>query len=116
MKMNISFNFFAENSASLEGGAIKWNDEMPILIDNLFSNNSAIYGENIACFAIRMNLKIYNSSLPQKIIFPRKDEILWSAQQTITYLTNISSGNLMPYILQFEVLDVYGKIVNLDYG
>ena len=31
-------------------------------------------------------------------------------------ITNISSGNLIPYILQFKILDVYGKIVNLDEG
>lgn len=117
--MNIINNTFTNNEAKVEGGAIKWNDEMPIFIDNIFSNNSARYGKNIASFPIRMILKLYNSSASNNmIIFPQIDEILWQNNQsnvTIT-LANISSGNLIPYILQFEILDVYGKIVNLDEG
>ena len=117
--MNIGNNTFTNNEAKIEGGAIKWNDEMPLFINNLFLNNTAIYGKNIACFPIRMIVKVYNSSDPNDtIILPQTDEILWQNNQsnvTIT-LVNISSGNTIPYLLQFEILDAYGKIVNLDEG
>ena len=117
--MNIRNNTFTNNEATVEGGAIKWNDEMPTFLDNIFSNNSAIYGKNIASFPIRMIVKLYNSSDPNDtIILPQTDEILWKNNQynVSINLVNISSGNLIPYILQFEILDVYGKIVNLDEG
>lgn len=116
MKMKIENNTFANNKAMIEGGAIKWNDEMPLFLNNIFFNNSAIYGENIASFPIRIIAKLYNSSDPNVTIrFPQKDDILYPNNYSNT-LQNISSGNTIPYILQFQILDVYGKIVNLDEG
>ena len=115
--MKISNNTFSNNKAIIEGGAIKWNDEMPLFSDNLFFNNSAIYGENIASFPIRIIIKLYNSSDSNlNITFPKNDEILWQNNLSNIFLQNISSGNIIPYILQSQVLDVYGKIVNLDEG
>ena len=117
MKMNIFDNTFFNNTALKEGGAIKWNDEEPFLVNNVFWNNSAIYGENIACFPIRIIANLYNSSDPNVTIkFPQNDEILWSTNSTNISLKHISSGNIIPYIIQFQILDVYGKIVNLDDG
>jgi len=118
MKMNISDNTFVNNTALIEGGAIKWNDEMPFFLNNLFLNNSAIYGDNIACFPIRIILNIYDKSnySIENITFPQNDDILWPNNNENVSITNISSGNPIPYILQFQTLDVYGKIVNLDGG
>lgn len=115
--MKIFNNSFLNNKAFIEGGAIKWNDEMPILLNNYFSNNSAIYGENIASFPIRIIAKLYNSSdLNKEVASPQKDEVLWPNNYSCYSLPNISSGNNIPYILQFLLLDVYGRIVNLDGG
>ena len=117
MKMNIVNNTFSNNTATIEGGALKWNDEMPIILNNIFLNNSAIYGANIACFPIRIIAKLYNSSDPNiTITFPKNDEVLWPNNNTNNTLQNISSGNTIPYTLQFMILDVYEKIVNLDGG
>ena len=105
MKMKILNNTFSNNKAIIEGGGIKWNDEMPLLLGNLFLNNSAIYGEDIACFPIRIILKFYNSSDPNiNIPFPKTNEILWQNNNSLISLQNISSGNMIPYILQFEIL------------
>ena len=117
MKMNIFNNTFSSNKATIEGGAIKWNDEMPVFLNNKFVNNSAIYGENIASFPIRIITKIYDSNDPNITIeFPKINEILWPNNYSNLTMPNISSGNYVPYILQFLILDVYGKIMNLDGG
>jgi len=118
MKMKIFNNIFIKNTAIIEGGAIKWNDEMPDLKNNSFLNNFAVYGENIACFPIRIILNLYNNSNSslENIIYPNSDEILWPNDHETVSLINISSGNPIPYILQFQILDVYGKIVNLTEG
>ena len=62
MRLNITDNIFINNSAVLEGGAIKWNDEMPIISNNTFENNTAVYGDNIASFPLRISLKTYEAS------------------------------------------------------
>lgn len=116
--MEISSNNFLNNKALSEGGAIKWNDERPYFFNNSFENNSAIYGENIASFPIRMILNFYNKSnfSDVKYKLPNKNEILWNISHQNVSLSNISSGNSIPYVLEFIVLDVYGQIVNLDEG
>ena len=121
MNINIYDNVFENNTAKIDGGAIMWSDESPDLCNNTFINNSAIYGENIASFPIRIILNIYNGTSDDgsnsNVIFPQKDDILWNnTRETMLLLDNISSGNIIPYVLQFQVLDTYGKIVNLDNG
>ena len=103
------------NSAYIEGGAIKWNNEEPLFFNNSFVNNSATYGSDVASFPTRIILKIYNNS--DNIAIPDKNEILWpQSNHEITILNNVSSGNTVQYTLQFILLDTYGKIVNLDIG
>lgn len=116
--MRISNNIFVNNSASIEGGCVKWNDEEPLFENNTFINNSAIYGENIASFPIRLILNFFykNNFSDYNYSFPNKDENLWNNSKLNIFLTNIGSGNSIPYVLEFIVLDVYGKIVNLDQG
>ena len=116
MKIQIIDNIFVNNSAEIEGGAIKWSDEMPYFLNNTYINNSAIYGKNIASFPIRIILNVYNKTSQNKVNLSRIEAILWSINRTNIPLSDISSGNSIPYILQFELLDVYGKIVNLNEG
>ena len=116
MKIQIIDNIFMNNSAGLEGGAIKWSDEMPYFLNNTYMNNSAIYGEDIASFPIRIILSIYNKTLVKSVNLSRTDAILWAVNRSNISLQNISSGNSIAYILHFEILDVYGKIMNLDGG
>lgn len=116
--MNISFSNFVNNKALIEGGAIKWNDEKPYCFNNTFINNSAIYGENIASFPLRMILNYFDKKefSESKYTAPKKDEILLNKSEKIITLTNISSGNSIPFVLEFILVDVYGKIVNLNQG
>ena len=97
---------------------MKWNDEKPVFVNNTFENNSAIYGENIASFPIRMIFNFFNKSNFSRTTYlpPNRNEILWNNTHSNISLSNISSGNSIPYVLEFIVLDVYGKIVNLDEG
>ena len=45
---------FINNNAEVKGGAIYYNFKRPELEDLLFSNNSAIYGPDIASYAVRI--------------------------------------------------------------
>lgn len=116
MQIKVSENFFQENSAKIEGGAIKWSDEQPLIINNTFLNNSALYGNDIASFPLRLILNVYLRNQTKMIPEPNKNEVLKQNSSVNLKLGNISSGNEIPYILQFLVVDVYGKIVNLDSG
>lgn len=80
-------NNFTNNQAEIEGGAVKYISKRPRnLTENYFSNNSAIYGKNLASYPIRLRLynesklfqydslfilrnEVSNSQLSQKIIF-----------------------------------------------
>ena len=77
MRLIIKDNIFANNFALLEGGAIKWNDEMPIISNNTFWNNIAVYGENIASFPLRISLKNYETkNYSFKIINSENEEFV----------------------------------------
>ncbi len=52
----------------IEGGAIKWNDEMPIISNNSFWNNTAVYGANIASFPLRISLTTYETKDYDKMV------------------------------------------------
>ena len=110
-KLNIAImqnNTFNSNNAISEGGAIKWNFEMPIIENNIFFNNSALYGNDIAAYPIRMtvNLKSDNGSY-----------ILSSFGSQIPIINNVTSGNYFPYNISIGLLDHYGQIVkSLDYN
>jgi hypothetical protein len=62
--LNIVMNSFKYNLADRNGGAISWKHFQPIIQDNLFINNTAQYGNDIASFPLRVVLiDNYNSSL-----------------------------------------------------
>lgn len=78
---------FAKNSAS-EGGAIKWTNAQIFFTNTTFQENSAGYGLDIASYGVQLS-------------------------STLTRLIgNESSG--YPFTIVFELLDHYGKRVNLS--
>ncbi len=100
-----SSNFY-ENSAKLEGGSIAWYGKLPIIHgNNLYSKNSAKYGENIASFPIKMGVKIYSKG---------SSNVIYDSQKSsdIAILTNASSGNQIQYEFLVYILDYYDEIVS----
>lgn len=110
----IEYNTFLSNTALVEGGAIKFNTQTPDFSNNIFINNTAEYGENIAAFPCRIVLNVYNKT---KSIF-NDNKGVWiydsSNYNHPFFMGNISSGYEIPYILEFIIMDQYNQIVTLD--
>lgn len=53
---NVIDSVFWNNSASWEGGAIKYNLYPPVISNCSFESNSALYGNNIASYPVKMVL------------------------------------------------------------
>ena len=106
MIIKIIRNNFINNSAAIEGGAIKWTKIMPLFTTNIFFNNSAVYGKNIAAFPCRIALLVYD----------KNNNTIYSSQNNSNglLLMNISTGKDIPYVLEFQILDLYNEIVSLD--
>lgn len=51
------------NSAKEEGGAIKWTYFSPSLSRVLFSNNTAIYGKDLAAYPIIFRVRFYKKGI-----------------------------------------------------
>ena len=50
-------NNFTNNSAHIEGGALKYTSKRPLeILLNLFKNNTAVYGPNLASYPVRIRL------------------------------------------------------------
>lgn len=104
-------NKFMTNIAKIEGGAIKWSENKPIIEeDNVFINNSAIYGKDIASYPIRMIVEFYNKTNSDKDVSATK------FTNNNLVLENIVTGVEIPYDLTIKIVDSYNKIVNLDGG
>ena len=100
----IKNNTFINNFASKEGGAVKWTNIMPNITDNIFTNNQAFYGNDVASFPIRLQVFINFTNFSTSF-----DEIGISK---IPFIRNISSGNTLPFNITVLVLDCYDQIVS----
>ena len=101
-EVSIQKNEFIENTA-IEGGAIKWMQSLPsFLSDNTYQSNTAIYGPNIAAFPLKFSLNLYD----------KQGNFICNDNLNIINLTNIQSGGLFPYVLNFVLLDYYNQIVS----
>ena len=78
-------NKFENNTGTQEGGAIYYNYNRPVLNNNTFTNNQALYGPNIA-------------SYPVKIVM-RNDDIDYMS------LTNVGSGIKYKNEIKLTLLD-----------
>ena len=85
---------FIQNTAIRQGGALNYNYVRPTLSDNLYENNSALYGPNIASYPVK--IKLVNST------------------QNDISLTNVGSGLAYDQILSLGMYDYDDQIMVLD--
>lgn len=105
-------NKFINNSAK-EGGAIKWLGNKPILKNNSFLSNSADYGANIASEPCKIVMIVYEMTQNEN---NETVNVLFNSLKTNDriILNNITSGINIPYIIEFQILDIYNEIVSMD--
>ena len=85
---------FIRNTATRQGGALHYDYVRPSLRNNLYQNNSALYGPNIASYPVK--IKLVNST---------QDEV---------YLSNVGSGITYPQTLHLGLYDYDDQIMVLD--
>lgn len=110
-------NIFEENTAKLEGGAIKRKARNIKKISNTFINNSAVYGPDEASIPVRIMLKVYKK---QEANHATKDEKpIYSSyfNSERLRLTDLNSGDDLNLTFYFYVVDYYNETVaTLDGG
>jgi hypothetical protein len=84
----ITYNYFEDNNATVDGGAIIYNSFRPIMTDNVFVNNSAgNYANETASFPVKI-MQIKNGQLSY-----------------ITELTDVPSGQAIETPVTFAIVD-----------
>lgn len=99
-------NVFANNGAARRGGAVRWFDFYPEFKANEMTNNSAIYGDDVASFAIQL----VPMSLENKI----KDFLTNETIPLAGLIESVGSGHVYKEALVFALIDHYGKVVSDD--
>ena len=92
--MTIIDSTFIANRAIRQGGALNYNYVRPSFRNNLYQNNSALYGVNIASYPVK--IKLVNST---------QDEV---------HLNNVGSGITYPQTLNLGLYDYDDQIMVLD--
>ena len=113
---HINNTLFIYNSASKNGGAIKWTGRRPLYTNSTFLNNSAPYGDIEASYPINLMLKVKKKTDSNN---KSPEEIIYSSYQTndIMTLNNLISGGDFDYVMEFQVVDINNVTVNtLDGG
>jgi hypothetical protein len=90
----ISGSVFENNAASNKGGAIYYNSYRPEMQQNTFSNNSALYGNNIGSYAVKI--------------------VECSTTNNKLNIENVPSGLAYNQTLKFALVDYDGQIMNLE--
>ncbi|CAG9325672.1 unnamed protein product [Blepharisma stoltei] len=101
-------NMFYSNLAGVEGGAIKWDGTRPVIdSSNIWYNNSAEYGNDIASYPVTMQMATPFSGryLADKYI----DGI-----PIVGTIINVAPGQVFPQSLKIELRDQYGNLVTTD--
>jgi hypothetical protein len=91
---SLSESEFASNSASLNGGSFYWQTHLPVLANLTFSNNSAVYGPDIASFPVA--LKHITSG------------------RLLSNITGVASGQTITQPVHLALIDHYGAVVTTD--
>jgi predicted outer membrane repeat protein len=101
-QLQIANSSFMSNSASTQGGGIYWTGSQPQLTNLTYSNNSALYGPDIASFAYSMQL--LTSRRLADLEVASGQSIDWSIQvalvdhyDQVISIDNSSSGAITPY-------------------
>jgi len=102
--MSISQTNFTSNSAKEDGGAIYWTKQEPTLLNNTYSNNTALYGANVASFGV--NLKSIDFT-------PLDSKVKVSKVANQMYL-NIGSGQKLPMVISIALVDKYDQVITSD--
>lgn len=79
---------------------------MPIVSNNIFIDNAALYGENIASFPIQMNVYIIYGENKTNL-----SEYLSNQVWNMPLIQNITSGQELAFNISTEVIDHYDQIV-----
>ena len=102
----VKSNVFKDNYASIDGGAVHWQESPPVFEGNEYEGNQAVYGANIASFAVA--LAPISSSF-QRI--PYQDD---SLEVPVAYtLPNFVSGQLYTSTLRFGLFDHLSQLVSI---
>eukprot|EP00361_Fabrea_salina_P007450 CAMPEP_0202436818 /NCGR_PEP_ID=MMETSP1345-20130828/26245_1 /ASSEMBLY_ACC=CAM_ASM_000843 /TAXON_ID=342563 /ORGANISM="Fabrea Fabrea salina" /LENGTH=1731 /DNA_ID=CAMNT_0049050339 /DNA_START=6 /DNA_END=5201 /DNA_ORIENTATION=+ len=91
---------FVENSASSNGGSIRWKTVSPHISSNTYQNNTAPYGADIASYAVGMGLVTSNSRL--------------LSGESLAYMEGIAPGQEIEKLAEIALRDKYGNIVTTD--
>ena len=103
-------NVFENNLAKIEGGAIKWQEIEPVFQNNTFTNNSAIYGSEIAAFPFKIEFEGELTSTNETICLNPPSNCYIS-------LLDLPSGSMINFPLVFTIKDIYNKtLLNLNEG
>ncbi|CAI2378749.1 unnamed protein product [Moneuplotes crassus] len=85
---------FSNNSASVKGGAIYYSLKRPDIVDSVFTDNSAKYGDNLASYPVKVRIE----GQPDSYI----------------KFTDVGSGVAMSSSLVFALLDFDNQVVSLN--
>jgi len=104
--LHVSQSVFKDNKAEIQGGSIAWLVSKPELLNNLFEGGKALYGPDVASFAVSISLKAIsgNASLETSEV----DDHFISVEGTIW---NVASGQALDTNLTVAMLDHYGQVV-----
>ena len=101
-------NSFINNSAENSGGGLYWASSYPILINNSMEMNSAIYGDDVASFPVRL------AALTDDLnIAPYLNE---STEPLVYELNDVASGQEFGGKVRVALVDQYDNIVQNDYA
>lgn len=100
---------FEGNFASKQGGGISWFDSKPVLMGNLFADNSALYGPDVASFPVSIDVVMVtgNGTVEQL----GEDE---SQVKVKGVLRGCGSGQIAEYTVLVDVLDHYSQQVSTE--
>jgi hypothetical protein len=87
---------FINNSATNTGGALSYDSYEPEVMNNIFENNTAIFGNEVSSYAAK--------------IMHMKNGVLTEVKE----LENIPSGLTIDDPIQFAIVNAEGDIITID--
>ncbi|CAG9323995.1 unnamed protein product [Blepharisma stoltei] len=67
VSISIKDSVFSDNNACLSGGAVQWYNSQPVISNLSFSNNSALYGDDLASFPLGLKVLSYKRRLEVQV-------------------------------------------------